>query len=158
MNVIKISSVYFVAACSLVLGGCGEDPASTGAAPPATGGQVSLDAGAAAPAAAAPVTAQAPDAAAAQASLPPDPAAEEAALKVRIAAGEEGTTPDPVEDRNLGPLQMASDSFYNRFQRAPSSLEEMVRAGQLTAIPRAPAGKKYSVDATTGEVKLVSAP
>lgn len=77
-------------------------------------------------------------------------------LAARIKAGEEGTTPDPVEDRGLMILESAVDSYYNSFQRAPSSLQELVTARYLRAVPAAPAGKKYVIT-PEGQVKMENA-
>ena len=92
---------------------------------------------------------------------PPDPAAaakmdaeEDSKLKARLAAGEEGTTPDPVGDKNLWALQAAYDSFYNAYRRDPRDLQEMVRAGYLRAVPPAPAGKQYVILPEGGGIQV----
>lgn len=77
-------------------------------------------------------------------------------LAARLKAGEEGTTPDPVEDRGLGLIQAAVDSYYNAFQRVPGSLQELVTARYLRAAPAAPTGKKYVIS-PEGQAKLENA-
>jgi competence protein ComGC len=40
--------------------------------------------------------------------------------------------------------------------KLPQSLDELVTAGYLKAVPQAPAGKKYAIDASRAEVILLN--
>jgi hypothetical protein len=76
------------------------------------------------------------------------------ALAARLKAGEVGATPDPVEDRRQMLLDSAYQNFFNAFNKAPSSMEEMVRAGYLGAVPPLPPGKKYKIDPNGAGIKI----
>jgi hypothetical protein len=73
-----------------------------------------------------------------------------------LAESKADITPEPVS-QHLPLLQAAVDSFYNEHKRVPKSVEEMIKTGNLSAMPRAPHGMKFSIDPTKGTVTLVKA-
>ena len=82
---------------------------------------------------------------------------ENAALEARIKAGEVGTTPDPVEDKWLGVLDSAYNSYYSAFNKPPDRLEDLVKAGYLRMVPTPPKGKKYIIVPEGGGIELIEA-
>ena len=46
----------------------------------------------------------------------------------------------------LGELTQAVRKYAAEQQRVPKSLEEVIAAGYLNAVPSAPAGKKFAID------------
>jgi hypothetical protein len=64
-------------------------------------------------------------------------------------------TPEIV-DTNLSRLQEAVDDYRADYRRLPASLEQLVAVGYLPIIPRGPAGKKYIVNQTTGQIESVN--
>ncbi len=78
-------------------------------------------------------------------------------LEARIKAGEEGTTPDPVEDRWIGLLEKAYNSYYSEYNKDPGSLQDLVKAGYLRSVPNPPPGKKYAIIPDGGGIQIVEA-
>lgn len=64
--------------------------------------------------------------------------------------------PSPEDADLLRFVQGKVESFLNGQGRNPTSLEELIRFKYLTAIPEAPAGKKFVFDKDTSSVKLVN--
>ncbi len=136
------------AATLVLLTGCGDgDTAQAPSAPPS-------------PATSIPTV---PPAQTTSAPLPPNatgtpaPVADQSGLLVPAGKVSEDMTPDPAGDQTVGILQTASDSFYSAFQRPAASFQELIKSGYLRAVPAAPAGKKYVIDAQTGEISSVNA-
>ena len=153
----KLSTLLSVAASLALMTGCGDKPPelpkTTPPPPPPPSNTASKDGKAAGTAA--PTDPAAP---VADAAVEAKKAAEEdAKLQARIKAGEVGTTPDPVMDRNLTALQTAYESFYNAYNRDPKDLGELQRAGYIRYVPQPPAGKKYEIVPQGGGIKLSDA-
>jgi tetratricopeptide (TPR) repeat protein len=57
---------------------------------------------------------------------------------------------------DMGLLKTSVQQFKERFQRLPAGLEDLVRVGLVSALPRDLDGKDYIYDPKTGEIKAPS--
>ncbi len=173
----KAANLVVAASATLLIAGCGEKPdatRNTTTPPPAetsaNGGSPASDLAksTAAPSGTAPSQPPTPAKPGGSPGQSPDfmenpdlaaqqRAAVAAEVAARMKAGEEGLTPDPDEDPGLNMLQTAASSYYNAMKKPPASLEALVQARYLRAIPRAPTGKKYVLDPSTGDITIQNA-
>jgi len=161
MNLGRLASLALISSCLFAATGCDGDKSdspSGGATvppPPSSSSTESSSAGGGKAAkGAAPAIVPELDAA----TLAKQAKEEDAKLQARIKAGEVGTTPDPVMDQVKEALDAAYQSYFNAYQRAPGSMQDLVRAGYLRAVPPLPAGKKYQIDPNGGGISVVSGP
>lgn len=56
---------------------------------------------------------------------------------------------------DLQDLQLAADAYAVARKAKPATLEQVIQAGFLPAMPPAPAGFKYALETASGRVRLV---
>lgn len=150
-----LTHIFAITCLTTLLAGCGDKQTAAPAPPPPPPPPVD-----AAPKDAGKSTAE-PGAAAVEAA-PVDPAAEakmakeeQDKLAARIKAGEVGTTADPVVNRLQELLDTAYQNYFATYQKPPQSMQQLVAAGYLRAIPKLPAGKTFKIDPNGGGIAIV---